>query len=109
MARFAARGVTLTWDAAALALLAADGPAGTQGRAWERYLDTALGPLVADRLDAAADSGRSVPSLRATVRGRVLMVEDMVQPGAADGGEPAGGAKAAAKAPEPGRGTEGRT
>ncbi len=105
-ARFAERGITLTWDASVPDHLAAHGPAGTRGRAWERYLDGELGPLVADRMDAAADSGRSVAALRLTVAGASLAADEPAAAGTTPGTTAGAGAAAAdgtmAKAPDAG-------
>ena len=91
--RFADRGIALAWDPSVPPHLAARGPAGTQGRAWERYLDDELGPLVAEAIDAAGETGAPA-SLRATVRDGALALA------LADAASPAPGSDAA---------TEGRT
>jgi ATP-dependent Clp protease ATP-binding subunit ClpC len=71
--RFAERGVTLTWDPAVVGHLAAQGPPGTQGRAWERYLDDELGPLVAEAIAAPTDA--SATDVHASVRDGALVLE----------------------------------
>jgi ATP-dependent Clp protease ATP-binding subunit ClpC len=77
--RFADRGIALTWDRSVPAHLAAHGPTGTQGRSWERYLDDELGPLVAEAIDSAGEDG-APPSVRATVRGGALTLDDAGTP-----------------------------
>jgi ATP-dependent Clp protease ATP-binding subunit ClpC len=84
--RFADRGIALAWDPSVPPHLAAQGPIGTQGRSWERYLDDELGPLVAEAIDAAGVAGAPA-SVRATVRDGVLTLEEAGTP--APGGDAA--------------------
>jgi len=91
----AGRGIALAWDDEAVAWLAANGPGGTRGRAWERSLDEVLGRAIATRVEGAEAAGVSPIRLRVLTDGDGLRVDDgdpvrdTVEPGSAAVGSPA--------------------
>jgi hypothetical protein len=72
--RMGDRGIGLAWSEAALGWLAANGPGGTRGRAWERFVDEVLGQAIAARVEAAEAAGTTPIRLRVVVDGDVLRV-----------------------------------
>ena len=74
--RMADRGIGLAWSDGALGWLVANGPGGTRGRAWERFVDEVLGRAIAARVEAAEAAGTTPIRLRVVVDGDVLRVDD---------------------------------